>query len=538
MASCRVAVLILALFVWIPVAAIAQTPATQTTPAATSPSTDQLLKPEQLDALVAPIALYPDNLLSLVLMASTYPLEVVQADRWVREHKNLKGEQQKTEVDKQAWDESVKSLVATPDVLSMMSKKLDWTLKLGDAVLAQQADVMDAIQRLRTKAEANNKLTSTKQQTVTKRQEQGRQVIAIEPTDPETIYVPYYDPTVVYGAWPYPEYPPYYWGYPGYIGAGLIATGLAFGAGWAIGRWGSGGNYWGGGFNWNNNNININRPRVNPLGGNNWQHRPEHRQGVRYNNNNVRQKFGNNNLRGGAQNRMDFRGKGGQQVLRPGGDRPGAGQRPAAGQKAGQRPGQRPSGGRPSAGQRPSGGKASAKRPSGGKRTAQRPSRGRGGNALGNIGSGRVAQRHSARGRASFARAGGGMRVGGGGGFRGGGGGGFRGGGGRGGGGRGGGGRRSDIMLKHDLVLLGHLANGLGYYRFSYNGSNRAYVGVIAQEVQTVMPKAVVRDHDGSLRVFYNRLGIKFQTYEEWITSGARLPTVAPAYTDMPARAR
>jgi hypothetical protein len=208
--SCRVAVLILALFVWIPVAAIAQTPATPTTPAATSPSTDQLLKPEQLDALVAPIALYPDNLLSLVLMASTYPLEVVQADRWVREHKNLKGEQQKTEVDKQAWDESVKSLVATPDVLSMMSKKLDWTLKLGDAVLAQQADVMDAIQRLRTKAEANNKLTSTKQQTVTKRQEQGRQVIAIEPTDPETIYVPYYDPAVVYGAWPYPEYPPYY----------------------------------------------------------------------------------------------------------------------------------------------------------------------------------------------------------------------------------------------------------------------------------------------------------------------------------------
>src|SRR5262249_34841119 len=284
--------------------------------------------------------------------------------------------------------------------------------------------------------------------------------------------------------------------------------------------WGSGGNYWGGGCNWNNNNININRPRVNPLGGNNWQHRPEHRQGVRYNNNNVRQKFGNNNLRGGVQNRMDFRGRGGQQVLRPD-QRPAAGQRPGAGQKPGQRPsaGQRPSGGRPSAGQRPSGGKPSAKRPSGGRPTAKRPSGGRG-NALGNIGSGRVAQRHSARGRASFASArGGGLRVGGGGG----GGGGFRGG-----GGRGGGGRRSDIMLKHDVVLLGHLANGLGYYRFSYNGSNRPYVGVIAQEVQTVMPKAVVHDRDGSLRVLYDRLGIKFQTYEQWITSGARLPAVAP----------
>jgi Chaperone of endosialidase len=131
------------------------------------------------------------------------------------------------------------------------------------------------------------------------------------------------------------------------------------------------------------------------------------------------------------------------------------------------------------------------------------------------------------------------MRVGGGGGFRGGGGGGFRGGGGgRGGGGRGGGGRRSDITLKHDIVLLGHLANGLGYYRFSYNGSNRAYVGVIAQEVQTVMPKAVVRDRDGSLRVFYDRLGIKFQTYEHWITTGARLPDVgaAPLRHHLPAR--
>jgi Protein of unknown function (DUF3300) len=122
MALRRVVTLVAALLLLTPVAVTAQTPA------ATSPSTDQLLKPEQLDALVAPIALYPDNLLSLVLMASTYPLEVVQADRWVTEHKKLKGEQLKAEVDKQGWDDSVKSLVPTPDVLSMMSKKLDWTL--------------------------------------------------------------------------------------------------------------------------------------------------------------------------------------------------------------------------------------------------------------------------------------------------------------------------------------------------------------------------------------------------------------------------
>ena len=401
--------------------AVAQAPST-------APSSDQMLKPEELDALVAPIALYPDSLLSLMLMASTYPLEVVTADRWVKANKKLKGDALKSEVDKQAWDESVKSLSASPDVLAMMSSKLDWTTKLGDAVLAQQPDVMDAIQRMRARADANNKLTSTKEQRVTKTQSQGgKQVIAIEQTNPDTLYVPYYDPAVVYGGWPYPAYPPYYFGYPGYIGAGIIATGLAFGAGWALGRWGAGGNYWGGAINWNGNinNININRPKVNPLGGNNFQHRPEHRQGVRYNNSNVRQQFGNNN-RGGVQNRMDFRGRGGNQVLRPGGaqrpgGRPDAGQRPSQRPSAGQRPSQRPS-----AGQRPS------QRPSAGQRPSQRPG---GGNALGNIGSGRAASLQSARGRASIGGGGGGGFRGGvgGGGFRGGGGGGFRGGGGGGG---------------------------------------------------------------------------------------------------------
>src|SRR5499433_2637493 len=186
------------------------------TPASTS--SDQLLKPEQLDALVSPIALYPDTLLAEVLMASTYPLEVVQAARWVDENKNLKGDALKAGVDKQGWDDSVKSLTATPSVLAMMSSKLDWTQKLGDAVLAQQADVMDAIQRLRARADANDKLKSTKQQTVTKKSDGGKQVIVIEPTDPQTVYVPYYDPAVVYGAWPSPAYPPYYWPspYPGY----------------------------------------------------------------------------------------------------------------------------------------------------------------------------------------------------------------------------------------------------------------------------------------------------------------------------------
>src|SRR5262249_22563814 len=132
-------------------------------------------------------------------------------DRWATENRNLKGDQLMAAVEKQPWEESVKALTATPSVLAMMSKQLDWTQKLGDAVLAQQPDVMDAVQRLRSKAQANNKLTTTKEQTVTVRQEQNRQVIVIEPAVPDTMYVPYYNPAVVYGSWTYPAYPPYYW---------------------------------------------------------------------------------------------------------------------------------------------------------------------------------------------------------------------------------------------------------------------------------------------------------------------------------------
>src|SRR6476661_2669471 len=347
---------------------------------------DQLLKPEQLDALVAPIALYPDTLLAEVLMASTYPLEVIEAERWVKANKKLSGADLKAAVDQQKWDDSVKSLAATPSVLEMMSSKLDWTQQLGNAVLAQQADVMDAIQRLRAKAQANNKLSSTKEQTVSTQQQGGRQVIVIEPTQPDTVYVPYYDPAVVYGAWPYPAYPPYYFGWPGYIAAGVIATGLAFGAGYALGRWVSGGFRWGGGCNWGGNNININRPvNINNINvGNNWKHNPVHRQGVRYANANVAQKFGGgrNTVAGGGQNRLDFRGRGGNQVLQPGGG------------------GNRPSAGRPSAGNRPS----SGNRPTAG----NRPRGGRtGGNALGNVSSGRVANLEAGRGRASLGGGGG-----------------------------------------------------------------------------------------------------------------------------------
>ncbi len=508
--------------VLLPVAATAQTSNPAPQPGG------QPLGTEQLDALVAPIALYPDNLLSQVLMAATYPLEVVQAGRWVTENKNLSADQLKAAVDKQGWDESVKGLVATPSVLSMMSSKLDWTQKLGDAVLAQQPDVMDAIQRLRQRAQANNKLTTTPQQKVTVQQVENRQVIAIEPATPDTVNVPYYDPGVAYGSWPYPDDQPYYFGYPSYIGAGVIASGLAFGTGYLVGRWASGNNLWGGGVNWGNRNIIANRPRVNALTANNinagniWQHNPAHRQGVRYNNANVQQRFGNNNLRAGAQQRLDFRGRSGQQVLNPG-NRGGAGVANRGGAGVANRGGagvaNRPGTGRGQAAARPAARNTGA-------------SSVRGGNAFANVQPGRTVSAQSRRGQASVSSmhsvnrgsvgfaGGGGVRAGGGGGFRGG------GGGGRGGGG---GGRRSDIALKHDVVLLGRLHNGLGFYRFSYNGSNRAYVGVIAQEVASVMPQAVVRGRDGYLRVFYDKLDVPFETYRRWLAAGAHVPAGAAA---------
>lgn len=504
MFRCGTTLMALALLMATAVAATAQTtttpaaPIPQAQPASPPAATAELLKPEQLEALVAPIALYPDELLANLLAASTYPLEVVQADRWLKERKQLKGDALKTEVDKQGWDDSVKALTSTADVLTMMSDQLDWTKRLGDAFLAQQPDVMDAIQRLRSKAYDNKKLVTTKQQKVSVQAQEGKQVVVIQQADPSAMYVPYYDPATVYGTWPYAEYPPYYWGYPSYIGAGMVAAGIAFGTAWAIGRWG---NYWGGGCNWGNRNVYVNHRTTNI--GNGWQHNPAHRQGVRYNNTNVQQRFGNNNLKSGVSDRMDFRGRDGNQVLRPNqgaGDR--AGDRGGPGDRAGDRAGNR--------GDRPGGGDRAraTDRAKGGGDRAKGANKGGGDRAK--------AANRAGGGAAANRGGGGGMAMHGGGGFRGGGGGGgFRG---------GGGGRRSDIALKHDVVLLGQLSNGLGYYRFSYIGSDKAYVGVMAQEVEQVMPAAVTRGSDGYLRVHYEKLGLTFRSYAEWLAGGAKIP--------------
>lgn len=290
----------------------------------------QTLSQGELDALVAPIALYPDALLAQVLMAATYPLEVVQADRFAKANTSLKGDKLDEALAKQDWDASVKALVATPTVLVMMSDDLDWTQKLGDAVLAQQPDVMDAIQRLRAKAEANGKLATTKEQKVTVSKDAGnKEVIVIEPASPETVYVPYYEPAVVYGTWDYPTYPPYYFPpAPGWVVGGAIASGIAWGAGFAIGN-----AIWDG-FDWHDHNIHVDIDKnVNinkkvdkkDVKSGKWEHDSRHRKGVKYDKS-VENKYRKDNVKSGDR-KLDYRGRSGEQVLKPegklvGGDRP------------------------------------------------------------------------------------------------------------------------------------------------------------------------------------------------------------------------
>lgn len=248
---------------------------------------EKVFPPDQLDQLVAPIALYPDSVVAQIMMASTYPLEVVQAQRWREQNPNLKDAELDSQGAAQGWDGSVVSLLHFPDVLKKMSDNLDWTQDLGDAVLAQQQDVMSAVQRMRKKAQEEGNLQTTEQQKVIVEQE----VIRIEPAT-EVVYVPAYNPTVVYGGWAPPpyypmySYPPSYWYPPGYaLGAGLIGFGL--GVAWADAVWGD--CDWGHGDININRNTNINR-NVNNINGK-WQHNASHRQGVRYRDNSTRQRY-------------------------------------------------------------------------------------------------------------------------------------------------------------------------------------------------------------------------------------------------------
>jgi len=404
-------------------------PAWAQAPAATAPQNTRLTQP-QLEQMLAPIALYPDDLLMQVLMASTYPLEVVQAKRWLAKADNakLKGDALTKALEKESWDPAVKSLVPFPDVLTLMNDQLDWTQNLGDAVLAQQADVFNAVQVLRGRAKAAGKLETSPQMvvavsdSVTTPTTVGStvvvapppQVITIAPAQPDVVYVPAYDPAVAYGTWPYPAQPPYY--YPPPVGWGLggaLMTGLAFGvgvaaigslAGWASPNWG------GGTVNVNANrynNINANRGQISD---NTWRHDTSHRQGVAYRDQDVA-----NRMRGSAgagaggdraQSREQFRGRA-EQVQRGGGLdgagrgnlAVGTGNRPNVGDRAGGAGGVRDG----AAGSRPGGSNLANRPGGGGGNVASRPAGGAGGLAANRpAGGGGFQSQRQASGPAAF----------------------------------------------------------------------------------------------------------------------------------------
>lgn len=300
--SSRVLICVIALMLIVPMEVLSQENAGVKT-----------FKSEELDQMLAPIALYPDSLLAQVLMASTYPLEVVAADRWAKQNKELKGDALAEALEKQDWDPSVKSLVQFPDVLAMMSEKLEWTQKLGDAFLSQQEDVTNAVQNLRKKAEDAGNLKTTKEQVV----KVEKEVIFIESASPQVVYVPVYNPTVVYGTWWWPAYPPYYYYPPYYPRPALygFTTGVAIGVAWGY-AWG----HW----NWHqhhvnvniNQNININRNinrdrYVQHYGGRDaqWRHNPEHRKGVSYRDQNTARQFNRAATNDAIKSRENFRGR-------------------------------------------------------------------------------------------------------------------------------------------------------------------------------------------------------------------------------------
>ena len=280
--------------------------------------TEKKFMQEELDQILSPIALYPDDLLTQILIASTYPLEVVQADRWVQANKNLKGDQLTAALEKQTWDPSVKSLVNFPQVLSTMSEKLDWMQKLGDAFLASEKDVMDTVQRLRLKAQEAGNLKSTEQQKVVVQEK----VIIIQPAQPEVIYVPTYSPAEVYGPWWWPAYPPpppffpfFPYATPYAYGAMAFGAGIAMGAAWGY-AWGNC-NWHGGHVNYNinqniniNNNINRNAYAKQYQGGRGtWQHDASHRKGVSYRDQTTSQKYNRGTSGEAARSREAYRGR-------------------------------------------------------------------------------------------------------------------------------------------------------------------------------------------------------------------------------------
>ena len=292
----------------------------------------QKIPADQLDSLVAPIALYPDPMLAQVLAASTYPLEIMQLQQWLEKNPSLKDKALADAVMKQPWDPSVQALAGLPEVVKRLAADVQWTADLGNAFLAQQSDVMDAVQRMRKKAHDKGTLTSGEQVKVETQVIEKKEVIVIQQSNPQVVYVPSYNPVVVWGPpiYPYYPYPPIYYPPPSYYAAGVA---VAFGAGIAMGAfWGGGG--WGYHAGWGGNDIDIdinnnfnrntninggNRNQINPNrggAGNTWQHNPQHRGGTPYSDRTTANKYGGN-ARGDS---LSSRQSGaGQQANRQGG---------------------------------------------------------------------------------------------------------------------------------------------------------------------------------------------------------------------------
>jgi hypothetical protein len=414
-------------------------------PATSNESTPAPLPQEKLDSLLAPIALYPDQLLAQTLMASTYPLDVVAAARFVTDNRDLKGDALDKAVAEKDWDPSVQSLTGFPQVLEMMNDKLDWTQELGNAFLADKERVMQTVQTLRQKAEAAGNLESNEQQTIVKE----KQTIIIEPAKTEVVYVPTYNPTVVYGTWWAPAYPPYYYPPPAYYyppGTALVAGAIGFGIGYAIAdnHWGWSNCNWHGGdidinINKNNTFINNNAEFKNKVKNGNWEHNPSQRKGVAYGDAKTREQYRKSDPNA-VSSRRDARGydaaEGRGGASRRAGNagtrdvqRPSSGGVSQLGGSAGTRDVQRPGGdGVSQRGgsvgtrdvQRPSSGGASQRGGSAGTRDVQRPSSGSSAQSSGarpsfDAGQSRQqARSFSSRGASSRASMGGGGRGGGG----------------------------------------------------------------------------------------------------------------------------
>ena len=288
-------VCVLLLFVFPAGVLLAQQPAP---PAQSSPPA-QAFSPDQLDTLVAPVALYPDALLSQVLVAATYPLEVAEAPQWLQQNRNLQGQQLIAAARQQNWDPSIQALVAFPDVINLLSSNIRWTTDLGNAFLAQQADVMSAVQRMRAQAKAAGKLNSNAQETVTTETQGDQTAIDIQPANPQVVYVPQYNPENIWGPPDYGYYPPlYYPDYYGYgygYGPGIYIGGFFGGLGW--GGWGWGPNWFYGSVFQNYNFFNHYGFRGSygngGFGGRGiWAHDPGHRLGVAYPNRGLAARYG------------------------------------------------------------------------------------------------------------------------------------------------------------------------------------------------------------------------------------------------------